>query len=539
MTATHIKQGWNLKTEHRAKKFLYTLFTMVMVISLGACASSPFRGSRSPEPAQPSVVNEPTGEGSPSVGSSSRTGPGASTTKPAASASRQDSPGPTSRRGAYYMDDGPGNEPAPDHRNIPNAQPKREPLLARANRPYVVFGRSYQPMTALVPYRQRGYASWYGRKFHGQKTASGEVYNMYSMTAAHPTLPLPSYVKVTNVRNGEQIIVRVNDRGPFLNDRLIDLSYTAASKLGYVNAGSAEVEVELIAFQDTDIGNSTLASAQDTNAVGKSAKATSAVDIASPSGAPPAASTSIVSPGPSVAPSPGAVTIAANTSNSGTTPITGASSNPGASSIQTTSPSAVRKEEVREERLQVEVTVKPDESGAAKINPDSDISSNTKPNSNVSTNSTSSTSSNSNSNSNSNSSGKNSAGVNAVTDSNRPTSAAVPASAVVPAVAAVTPQVAAPTLAAPAPLAVDRGQASRGASRTYLQLGAFSALESAESVRAKVRKELEWIKHPIEIVNEAGLFKLRTGPFSNRDDANGVAEKIRVATGSRPFTTTR
>jgi rare lipoprotein A len=162
-------------------------------------------------------------------------------------------PLPTSRQGGYYGDDGPGDSPPADLAAIADATPRREPLLARANRPYVVFGRQYVPMNELVPYRERGVASWYGRKFHGQRTSSGEVYDMYGMTAAHPTLPIPSYVRVTGVRSGNAVVVRVNDRGPFLNGRLIDLSYTAAAKLGYVNAGSAEVEVELLTrFEGTD-----------------------------------------------------------------------------------------------------------------------------------------------------------------------------------------------------------------------------------------------------------------------------------------------
>jgi rare lipoprotein A len=154
-------------------------------------------------------------------------------------------PASQNRSGGYYQDDGPGANP-PDINAIPDAVPKAENLATRANRPYVVFGQSYQPMVALAPFKQRGMASWYGRKFHGQKTSNGEVYDMYGMTAAHPTLPLPSYVKVTHVRSGKSVVVRVNDRGPFLQQRVIDLSYTAAAKLGYVNAGSAEVELELI-----------------------------------------------------------------------------------------------------------------------------------------------------------------------------------------------------------------------------------------------------------------------------------------------------
>ena len=101
-------------------------------------------------------------------------------------------------------------------------------------------------MTALGPYKKRGIASWYGRRYHGKKTASGEIYNMYDMTAAHTTLPLPSYARVTNIKNKKSVIVRINDRGPFLSNRLIDLSYTAAYKLDVLDSGSAWVEVESI-----------------------------------------------------------------------------------------------------------------------------------------------------------------------------------------------------------------------------------------------------------------------------------------------------
>src|SRR5690606_2548355 len=109
---------------------------------------------------------------------------------------------------------------------------------------YVVFGKRYVPITDQRPLKERGRGSWYGKKFHGQTTSSGEPYDMYKMTAAHPTLPLPSYVRVTNLASGRQVIVRVNDRGPFHSGRIIDLSYTAALKLGYLAAGSAELEVE-------------------------------------------------------------------------------------------------------------------------------------------------------------------------------------------------------------------------------------------------------------------------------------------------------
>ncbi|GAB4061520.1 septal ring lytic transglycosylase RlpA family protein [Uliginosibacterium sediminicola] len=168
-------------------------------------------------------------------------------TRPPASASSSSRKG-----GGYYKDDGPGDNP-PDLASIPNAQPRAEPLLARANRPYEALGLSFTPMQQLQPYRARGTASWYGRRFHGAKTSSGEPYDMYGMTAAHPTLPIPSYVRVTNLANGNSVIARVNDRGPFHKGRLIDLSYTAAWKLGYADKGSAEVEVEAIIPEEVNM----------------------------------------------------------------------------------------------------------------------------------------------------------------------------------------------------------------------------------------------------------------------------------------------
>lgn len=154
--------------------------------------------------------------------------------------------GSAPKKGGYYKDDGPQANPPSNLASIPDAQPRTEPLHKFANRPYEVFGKSYVPLTSVRPFRQRGIASWYGKRFHGQKTASGEIYDMYAMTAAHPTLPIPSYVRVTHLRNGRQVVVRINDRGPFHANRVIDLSYAAAYRLGYIEAGSAEVEVEAV-----------------------------------------------------------------------------------------------------------------------------------------------------------------------------------------------------------------------------------------------------------------------------------------------------
>jgi rare lipoprotein A len=145
--------------------------------------------------------------------------------------------------GKYYKDDGPPLAVPHDLAQVPDAVPRDEPFHRFANRPYTVFGQGYVPVVDKQPMRQRGMASWYGRRFHGQKTASGEPYDMFKMTAAHKTLPIPSYVRVTNVKNGLSVVVRVNDRGPFHAGRIIDLSYAAAVRIGIAQAGSGLVEV--------------------------------------------------------------------------------------------------------------------------------------------------------------------------------------------------------------------------------------------------------------------------------------------------------
>lgn len=151
-----------------------------------------------------------------------------------------------SARGGYLEGDGPGQNVPANLDATPDAVPKAEPLHRYANRQYAALGKTYTPLAAPGNYKERGIASWYGRKFHGQRTSSGEVYDMYGMTAAHPTLPIPSYARVTHLATGKSVVVRVNDRGPFLHGRIVDLSYVAAHKLGIVGNGSGEVEVESI-----------------------------------------------------------------------------------------------------------------------------------------------------------------------------------------------------------------------------------------------------------------------------------------------------
>ncbi len=261
---------------------------------------------------------------------------------------------------------------------IPDAQPRAEPLHRFANRPYSVLGQDFVPYQELKPYKARGVGSWYGRKFHGQKTSIGETYDMFAMTAAHPTLPLPSYARVTNLANGRTVVVRVNDRGPFLGGRLIDLSYAAAWKLGYIGAGSAQVEVESVMPGDAS-SNTQFASAPVATTI------------------PEKAVTGAIAPDP----------IAALATTS------------------TTPPSA-------------------------------------------------------------------------------------------PAEAAALPEV----------------QEPRG---IFLQLGAFGSLENAESFRARLLRQIDWVRETITIRARDGMYRLHLGPYADAQEAGRVAERIRETLAFKPF----
>jgi rare lipoprotein A len=148
--------------------------------------------------------------------------------------------------------EGPGPADGPSMRDLKasdvrDAVPRSEPLARYGNRsPYEVFGKKYTVMQSNKGYHERGEASWYGSKFHGRRTSSGETYDMHLATAAHKSLPLPTYAEVTNLDNGRKIIVKINDRGPFKNGRLIDMSYGAALRLGMIATGTARVDVRVI-----------------------------------------------------------------------------------------------------------------------------------------------------------------------------------------------------------------------------------------------------------------------------------------------------
>lgn len=198
------------------------IFLAWATLFLSACGSQPTRKAAPPAPAAP-VENKVENK------SENKT---------------ENKVAPVPGSGGYLPGDGPGANSPVNLDAIPDAIPKNEPLHRYANRPYTALGKTYKPLTAVGNFKQRGIATWYGKKFNGEHTSSGEIYDMYAMTAAHPTLPLPSYARVTNLANQKSVVVRINDRGPFMNDRIIDLSYTAAFKLGIVSNGSAEVEVE-------------------------------------------------------------------------------------------------------------------------------------------------------------------------------------------------------------------------------------------------------------------------------------------------------
>ncbi|MGE8682595.1 MAG: septal ring lytic transglycosylase RlpA family protein [Achromobacter marplatensis] len=203
------------------------------------------------------------------------------------------STGGRKKGGGYYKDDGPDANPPSNLDQVPDAVPRIEPYASGANRPYVVFGQRYVPDTSGQPYKQRGIASWYGKKFHGNSTSIGESYDMYAMTAAHTTLPIPSYARVTSLVNGKTIVVRVNDRGPFHSDRIMDLSYVAAYKLGIIGPGSGQVVVESIPQEEIR----RLAS-QGAPAAPEPASATGSMPVMAPIAATPVALKAEPLPGP-------------------------------------------------------------------------------------------------------------------------------------------------------------------------------------------------------------------------------------------------
>jgi len=215
--------------------YLHRLFILLLAAWLAACNSS--MPPRQTSPSAPPAAKSPSAE---------RPTSSPSTTIPPASSSGS---GPK----VINIDPKPessGNATDGIDPNIPletTVTPKLEPIVKGTTKPYIVNGETVTPMSEInTPFTQTGHASWYGKKFHGRRTASGEPYDMFKLTAAHRTLPIPSYVRITNLSNGKTIMARVNDRGPFGRDRIIDLSYAAAKQLDILRHGSAQVQVTLI-----------------------------------------------------------------------------------------------------------------------------------------------------------------------------------------------------------------------------------------------------------------------------------------------------
>ncbi|MEO8806034.1 MAG: septal ring lytic transglycosylase RlpA family protein [Burkholderiaceae bacterium] len=289
--------------------------------------------------------------------------------------------------------DGVEANPPPDLARVPDAEPKLEPIRSGGpNKPYAVLGRDYTPITQDAPFTERGLASWYGRKFHGRRTASGEVYNMYAMTAAHPTLPIPSYARVRNPANGREVLLRINDRGPFHPGRIVDLSYTAALKLDLLR-GVGAVELQRITFDDIRTG-----AWRREGEPARLAEASPAV------------------------PQPAAATVAV-------------------------APAAVEPELA---------ATPPESTGVA----------------------------------------------------------------------------AAATLPADTSLVAD-GPAARAYTRPargfWVQLGAFAQRDGAEGFHKRVSNEVDWLAPLLAVFSDASVFRLQAGPYPSRDEARGVAERVRVA----------
>ena len=282
--------------------------------------------------------------------------------------------------------DGPEANPPADLARVPDAEPKLEPIRSGGpNKPYDVLGKSYVPITQDAAFTERGLASWYGRKFHGKRTASGEVYNMYAMTAAHPTLPIPSYARIRNPANGKEVLVRINDRGPFHPGRIVDLSYTAALKLDVLR-GVAPVELQRITFDEIRTG----AWRREGDAVVQVAART------------------VIEPAAVAAP-----------------PVLAASE---------------------------------------------------------------------------------------------------PPQSAPPVVMVAAPVSAMPEAVADAPPARAFTTPARG---FWVQLGAFRARDGAESFQQRVAAEMDWLSPLLAVFSDAALFRLQAGPYPSRDEARGVAERVR------------
>lgn len=397
---------------------------------------------------------------------------------------------PRTAGGGYYPGDGPGRGTPPDVSRIADAVPRDEPIRAANSRPYEVFGQRYVPMSKRGPYSETGVASWYGRKFHGQSTATGEPYDMYGMTAAHRTLPLPSYVRVTNLSNRRTVVVRVNDRGPFVKNRIIDLSWTAAKKLDFVDDGHTRVRVDVV-------GPGDLQGDFDTSLAGAPASAPDRVADARPV-APPRAS--LPAPVPQALPATAAPATLAQT----------------APDVRVAAAPPTVSEAPRVPRGFVLVdrsapAPEPAPASAAAPRP----------------------------------------ATAAAPPAFEPVSAGPELAAASPATAAPDNRAVASHRRETPPATTEPAPGSRAGASTqragesapsapssgalYVQLGAFGSHAGAQAVLVQLREQLDWLADTLLLALEDGQFKVRAGPWDDRADAERAAARIRAETGVAAF----
>jgi rare lipoprotein A len=378
-------------------------------------------------------------------------------------------PAPASER------DGPEANPPADLAAIPDAEPRIEPVRAGGpNKPYDALGRNYVPFTDDRPFVERGLASWYGKKFQGRRTSSGELYNMYAMTAAHPTLPIPSYARVRNPANGREVVVRINDRGPFHPGRIVDLSYTAALKLDVLR-GVAPVELERITPEDIrsgawQRGEAVALQAQRGAAASMAAQATPEVKTAAVSTSTAVAATSATPKATPTLPTSAAATVV-SAASAATIIATDATVAVASTAVPASAPTAVPSAMATSTPI------------AAPIAPPS----------------------------------------TAPLTSLPPLPVAEMKEATARAAQSETPA-AAPALTAYTP-------AARG---YWVQIGAFRERSGAETFQRRVADELGWLAPLLAIFDDQKLHRLQAGPYPNRGEAGNASQRIGQALQLKP-----
>lgn len=399
-----------------------------------------------------------------------------------------------------------------------DAEPKVEPVRADgANRPYRLGGRDYQPLTVDLPVTERGVASWYGRQFHGRRTASGEVFDMHAMTAAHPTWPLPSYALVRNPSNGREVVVRVNDRGPFHRGRIIDLSQLAARKLGLGGVGTVEVrrltndEIRTGAWRRPPAD---AASDQDPRLALRRSEAQMAMVASTDDAAdatPPIEAAGVEATREALsAPAASEVLVEAAPSAAGPASAAGRRAGDRGQAVHA----------VRHALAEGNLPVPPSPQGlqvaqalqTSQAAPAVPVAQAAPP------------------------SAQASQAAQVVLMAPVPVPVPVPTptptpNASSPLLAAAAAPPSAPTSAAAAVVATPASAASRLASLPgyWVQLGAFRVRDGAEAFRHRLAQDLQWLAPVLTVLSEADLHRLQAGPYASHDQAHGVAQRLREA----------